>query len=40
MMKNKKAAFALFVGLFFVFWDILDYLYATFIKEAAISFQP
>lgn len=39
MMKNKKAAFALFVALFFVFWNILDYLYATFITRSGYQFS-
>jgi len=31
MIKNKYAAFALFLAAFLLFWNLLDYLYSTFI---------
>jgi len=38
MIKNKKAAFGLFVVLCLIFWNIMDYLYSTFITKSAFQF--
>ncbi len=38
MIKNKYIAFGLFVVLFMAFWNLLDYLYSTFIAKSAYQF--
>ena len=38
MIKNKVAAFILFIILFLVFWNLVDYLYSTFITGSAYRF--
>lgn len=38
MLKNKYAAFGLFVILFLVLWNVLDFLYATLITKSAYQF--
>ena len=40
MIKNKYAAFGLFIVLFFVFWHLLDFLYNTFITKNGYQFSP
>ena len=38
MIKNKKAAFGLFVVVFLLVWNVLDFLYTTFITRSGYSF--
>lgn len=38
MIKNKKIAFAIYVVVFMVFWNILDFLYATLITHSGYTF--
>lgn len=38
MIKNKKVAFILFVALVVLFWNILDFLYTSFIAGSAYQF--
>ena len=38
MIKNKVAAFILFIILFLVFWNLVDYLYSIFITGSAYRF--
>ena len=38
MIKNRYAVFILFVVLVLVFWNVLDYLYASFITRSAYHF--
>ena len=40
MIKNKKAAYVLFVILFTVIWYVLDYLYHAFITKTPFVFKP
>ena len=40
MIKNKYAAFSLFVALFFALWHLLDFLYNTFITKIGYQFSP
>lgn len=37
-MKNRNVAFGIFVAVFLLFWNILDYLYATFISRSSYQF--
>lgn len=39
MIRNKYVAFALFVVVVLVFWNILDYLYSAFITHGQYSFS-
>ncbi len=38
MIKNRKAAFGLFVVIFLLFWNLLDFLYAAFITRSGYHF--
>ena len=38
MIKNKYAAFVLFVVVFLAFWNLADYLYTTFITSGTYHF--
>lgn len=38
MIKNKYAAFVLFVIVFLAFWNLADYLYTTFITKGVYHF--
>lgn len=38
MIKSKYAAFCLFVVLFLVFWNLIDYLYTSFITHGVYHF--
>lgn len=38
MIKNKYAAFVLFVVVFLAFWNLVDYLYTTFITSGTYHF--
>ena len=38
MIKNKYAAFILFIIAFLAFWNLLDYLYSTFITGSSYRF--
>lgn len=38
-MKNKYVTFGLFVALFVVFWNVLDYLWSAFITRSPYSFS-
>lgn len=38
MIRNKYAAFVLFIIAFLAFWNLLDYLYSTFITGGAYRF--
>ena len=40
MIKNKYVAFGLFVALFFAIWQLLDFLYNTFITKIGYQFSP
>ncbi len=40
MIKNKYAAFGLFVVLFLVIWHILDFLFNTFITKSGYQLSP
>ena len=40
MIKNKYVAFGLFVVLFFAIWQLLDFLYNTFITKIGYQFSP
>ena len=40
MIKNKYAAFGLFIVLFFGLWQLLDLLYNTFITKIGYQFSP
>ena len=40
MIKNKYAAFGLFVALSFAIWNLLDFLYSTFITKIGYQFSP
>ena len=39
VIKNKYAAFVLFVVVVLLFWNILDYLYSAFITHSQYSFS-
>jgi hypothetical protein len=39
MIKNKYAAFALFIVLVIAFWNLFDFLYGTFITGKGYSFE-
>ena len=38
MIKSKYAVFILFIIAFLVFWNLLDYLYSTFITGSSYQF--
>jgi len=38
MIKNKYAAYILFIIAFLAFWNLLDYLYSTFITGGSYHF--
>ena len=38
MIKNKKVAFALYVALFCLFWNLLDFLWVTVIAKTGYHF--
>ena len=38
MIRNKYVAFALFVVVALIIWNLLDYLYSTFITKSAYQF--
>ena len=38
MIKNKYAAFILFIIAFLAVWNLLDFLYTTFITRSAYQF--
>ena len=38
MIRNKYAAFGLFAALVLVFWNLFDWLYASFITGSGYSF--
>ena len=38
MIKNKYAAFVLFVAAFLALWNLADYLYTTFITNGTYHF--
>jgi len=38
MIKNKYAAFILFIIAFLAFWNLLDYLYSAFITRSSYQF--
>ena len=38
MIKNKYAAFILFLIAFLAFWNLLHYLYSTFIARSSYQF--
>ena len=40
MIKNKYAAFGLFVALFFALWQLMDFLYSTLITKIGYQFSP
>ena len=40
MIKNKYVTFGLFVALFFAIWQLLDFLYNTFITKIGYRFSP
>ena len=40
MIKNKYVAFGLFVALFLALWQLLDFLYNTFITKIGYQFSP
>ena len=40
MIKNKYVTFGLFVALFFAIWQLLDFLYNTFITKIGYQFSP
>ena len=40
MIKNKYAAFGLFVVIFLVFWHLLDFLFTTFSTGKGYQFSP
>ena len=39
MIKNKKLAFVLFVVLFLMTWNMLDYLYSVALTRSAFRFS-
>ena len=39
MIKNKKLAFVLFVVLFLMAWNMLDYLYSVALTRSAFRFS-
>ncbi|MBQ9061914.1 MAG: hypothetical protein IJ121_03660 [Eubacterium sp.] len=39
MIKNKKAAFGLFVVIFPAFWNLLDFIWSVFIVNGAYHFS-
>ena len=38
MIKNKKTVFGLFVVLFLLFWNLLDFLYSTLVAGSSYQF--
>ena len=38
MIRNKYAAFGLFAALVLVFWNLFDWLYASFVTGSGYSF--
>ena len=38
MIKNKYVAYILFIVVFLIFWNLLDFLYVTFISRNAYQF--
>lgn len=39
MVKDKKTAFVIFVVIFMALWNLLDFLYSTFITKACYQFR-
>lgn len=39
MVKDKKTAFVIFVVIFMALWNLLDFLYSTFITKAGYQFR-
>ena len=39
MIKDKKVAFGLFVAVVVIFWNILEFLYGTFITHNGYTFS-
>lgn len=39
MVKDKKTAFVIFVLIFMALWNLLDFLYSTFITKAGYQFR-
>ena len=40
MIKNKYVAFCILLVLFFALWQLLDFLYTTFITRIGNQFSP
>ena len=40
MIKNKKTAFVLYVVLFLLFWNVLEYIYSVLITQQPYYFTP
>ena len=40
MIKNKYVAFSLFAVVFLALWQLLDFLYNTFITKIGYQFSP
>ena len=38
MIQNRKIVFSLFMALFFIFWNLMEYAYAVWITHSACAF--